>query len=247
MANEGQPKLAGKVALVTGASKGIGKAVAAAYAREGAKVFACARNANALKASMTEITVADQSVYGVAADLGDPHDVQRVVREAQERFGPIQILVNNASLLGPRVPIAEYPLPAWEEVLRVNLTAPFLMIQETLKIMIERREGSIINVSSGVGRVGKARWGAYAASKFGIEGLTQTTADEVREFNIRVNAVNPGPTRTEMRAAAYPDEDPATLPTPDQITGVFVFLASDESRNLTGESLEAADWLNRSG
>jgi NAD(P)-dependent dehydrogenase (short-subunit alcohol dehydrogenase family) len=108
--------------------------------------------------------------------------------------------------------------------------------------MIVQRHGSIINVSSGVGRVGRARWGAYAVSKFGLEGLTQVLADEVKEFGIRVNSVNPGPTRTEMRAEAYPEEDPLTLPTPEQITPIFVHLATAQSENLTGQMLEAQDW-----
>jgi NAD(P)-dependent dehydrogenase (short-subunit alcohol dehydrogenase family) len=143
------------------------------------------------------------------------------------------------------VPIAEYPVSAWEDVVRVNLTGSFLMIQEALKIMIPQRSGSIINVSSGVGRTGRARWGAYAASKFGLEGLTQVLADEVRVFGIRVNTVNPGPTRTEMRALAYPEEDPMTLPTPDQVVPVFVYLASDASAAVTRQALDAQEWLKR--
>jgi NAD(P)-dependent dehydrogenase (short-subunit alcohol dehydrogenase family) len=109
--------------------------------------------------------------------------------------------------------------------------------------MIAQREGSIVNVSSGVGRAGKARWGAYAASKFGVEGFTQVLADELKDLNIRANAVNPGGTRTEMRAQAYPEEDPLTLPTPEEITDVFVYLASPESAGVTGKSFDARDWL----
>jgi NAD(P)-dependent dehydrogenase (short-subunit alcohol dehydrogenase family) len=99
-----------------------------------------------------------------------------------------------------------------------------------------------MNVSSGVGRVGRARWGAYAVSKFALEGLTQVLADEVKQFGIRVNSVNPGPTRTEMRAEAYPEEDPLTLPTPEQITPIFVHLASARSEGVTGQMLDAQDW-----
>jgi NAD(P)-dependent dehydrogenase (short-subunit alcohol dehydrogenase family) len=248
MESEGAKKLEGKVALITGASKGIGKAVAAAYAKEGASVFVCARNDPQLKHAIGEIRAGARQgqIHGVAADVGKADDARRLVSEVQQRFGAIQILVNNASLLGPRAPIVEYPISAWEEVIRVNLTGPFLMIREALRVMIPRHEGSIINVSSGVGRVGRARWGAYCASKFGLEGLTQLTADEVREFGIRVNAVNPGPTRTQMRATAYPEEDPLTLPAPEEITGVFVYLASDESSTVTGKSLDAGDWSKRS-
>lgn len=117
------------------------------------------------------------------------------------------------------------------------------MTQEVLKGMTAQRGGSIINVSSGVGRAGRARWGAYAVSKFGVEGLTQVLAEEVKELGIRVNAVNPGPTRTQMRADAYPDEDPMTLPVPDTIVPAFIYLASDDSIGVTGQSLEARDWL----
>lgn len=237
-----EKKLAGKVALVTGASQGIGKAVALAYAKEGASVFVCARNEPGLNLAVQEIGNAGGRVSGAAGDVGAAGDAKRIVRQAHQEFGAIHVLVNNASLLGPRVPIAQYPLSAWEEVIRVNLTGPFLMIQEALQIMIPQRQGSVINVSSGVGRIGKARWGAYAVSKFGVEGLTQVVAEEAVEFGVRANAVNPEPTRTTMRAAAYPEEDPMTLPTPDEITGVFVYLASDESLAVTGKSFDAQHW-----
>ena len=185
----------------------------------------------------------DGEARGCTGDVGDPAQARAIVQAAVEQFGKLDVLVNNASFLGPRVPISEYPVSAWEDVVRVNLTGSFLMIQEALKIMIPQRRGSVINVSSGVGRVGKARWGAYAASKFGVEGLTQVLADEVREFGIRANSVNPGPTRTEMRALAYPEEDPLALPTPDHVAPLFVYLASDDSGAVTGQSFEARDWL----
>ena len=246
MATESHARLAGKVALVTGASRGIGKAVALAFAREGAKVVICARRQAELKRAAREIHATGGEVAWIAADIANPNDVKRSVREAQRRYGTIHILVNNASVLGPRAPITRYPLAAWEQVLKVNLTAQFLMTKEVLRRMIPQREGSIINVSSSVGRIGKARWGAYAASKFGVEGFTQVLAEEVKEFNIRVNAVNPGATRTEMRALAYPEEDPLTLPAPDEIAGVFVYLASAESSGITGKSFDARERLNKS-
>ncbi len=242
MAIKVHDRLDGKVALVTGASRGIGRAVAAAYAGVGAKVFICARTQSDVSRTVAEIREQGGAIDGCAGDLGSLQDVKRVVRSLLDRYERMDILVNNASLLGPRVPITEYPISAWEEVLRVNLTGIFYMTQEVLGSMIPRRRGSIINVSSGVGRVGKARWGAYAASKFGVEGLTQVLAEELKENGIRFNAVNPGSTRTEMRAAAYPDEDPLILPKPEQITEVFVYLASDESMGVTGQSFNAQDW-----
>ena len=239
-----QKKLINNVALITGATRGIGKAVAAAYVREGARVFVCARNQQEVAATVREFRYGSTGaqVDGCAGDVGKETDVCRIVDAVIERFQTIDTLVNNASLLGPRVVLVEYPFRQWEDVIRVNLHGVFLLSQQVVKRMITQRHGSIINVSSGVGRVGRARWGAYAVSKFGLEGLTQVLADEVKEFGIRVNSVNPGPTRTEMRAEAYPEEDPLTVPTPEQITPIFVHLASAQSENLTGQMLEAQDW-----
>ena len=238
-------KLASKVALVTGGSRGIGKAIALAYAREGARVFISARRKENLADTVEDIRGVGGEANWHVADLTKAREVKRLVREVIHSYGAIHILVNNASLLGPRETIARYPLSAWEEVVRVNLTGLFMVTKEVLEIMIPREEGTIINVSSGVGRVGKARWGAYAASKFGVEGFTQVLAEEVKARSIRVNAVNPGGTRTEMRAEAYPDEDPMTLPHPDEITGVFVYLATEESEGVTGKSFDARDWLKK--
>jgi NAD(P)-dependent dehydrogenase (short-subunit alcohol dehydrogenase family) len=244
MTSTHQKKLIKNVALITGATRGIGKAVAAAYLREGARVFICARNQQEVAATVRELRYdnTDAQVDGCAGDVGKENDVCQIVDAVIERFQTIDTLVNNASLLGPRVALVDYPFGQWEDVIRVNLHGVFLLSQQVVKRMIAQRLGSIINVSSGVGRVGRARWGAYAVSKFGLEGLTQVLADEVKEFGIRVNSVNPGPTRTEMRAEAYPEEDPLTLPTPEQITPIFVHLASAQSENVTGQMLEAQDW-----
>ncbi len=238
-------RLQGKVALVTGGSQGIGRAVAAAYAREGATVIVTARHLERLEAAAAEIRKGGGNVVPLRADVADRQQVQQLAGEIKRRFDGLHVLVNNASLLGPRVPIVEYPEEDWQGVIAVNLHGPFFVIKACLPLMIPTGGGSIINVSSGVGRIGKPRWGAYAASKFALEGLTQVLAAELLPFHIRVNAVNPGGTRTGMRAAAYPEEDPLTLPTPEQITPVFVYLASDESRDVTGQSLEARDFTGR--
>jgi NAD(P)-dependent dehydrogenase (short-subunit alcohol dehydrogenase family) len=244
MTSAHRKKMVNSVALITGATRGIGKAVAAAYVREGARVFICARDQQEVAATVRELRYdsTDAQVDGCAGDVSKQIDVCRIVDAVIERFQTIDTLVNNASLLGPRVAVVEYPFEQWDEVIRVNLHGVFLLSQQVVKRMIARRHGSIINVSSGVGRVGRGRWGAYAVSKFGLEGLTQVLADEVKEFGIRVNSVNPGPTRTGMRAEAYPEEDPLTLPTPQQITPIFVYLASAQSENVTGQMLEAQDW-----
>ena len=245
MASSGEKKLLGKVALITGGSRGIGRAIASAFAQSGARVFICGRNQAAVDGTVENIRGAGGEIDGGAGDIGDIADATRIVGGALERFGSIDVLVNNASVLGARVPIAEYPVDAWEEVIRVNVNGLFYVTHEVLPVMLARRSGSIINVTSGVGRTGKARWGAYAVSKAGLEGFTQVLADEVKEDGIRVNAVNPAGTRTQMRAAAYPGEDPLTLPTPAEIVPVFLYLASDVSAHITGKSLDAQDWLGR--
>ena len=245
MTSEDGQKLSGKVALITGGSRGIGKAIAAAYAREGARVFICARGEGDLARTVNEIRDAGGEIAGLAGDVGKAEDAQRIVEAAVDRYGRIDVLVNNASLLGSRVAIADYPISDWEEVIRVNLTGVFLLTRQALRVMIPQRQGSIINASSGVGRTGKARWGAYACSKAGLEGFTQVLADELKDCGIRVNSVNPAATRTGMRAQAYPEEDPLTLPAPEEIIPIFLYLASDESVGVTGKALEARDWLKR--
>ncbi|MBI2534170.1 MAG: SDR family NAD(P)-dependent oxidoreductase [Deltaproteobacteria bacterium] len=244
MTSEDGKKLTGKVALITGGSRGIGKAIASAYARHGARVFICARGENDLARTVNEIRGAGGQIAGLEGDVGKAEDAQRIVGAAVER-GTVHVLVNNASLLGSRVAIADYPITDWEEVMRVNLTGVFLLTQQVLQVMIPQRQGSIINVSSGVGRTGKARWGAYACSKAGLEGFTQVLADELKDCGIRVNSVNPAATRTGMRAQAYPDEDPLALPVPEEIMPIFIYLASDESVGVTGKALEAREWMKR--
>jgi NAD(P)-dependent dehydrogenase (short-subunit alcohol dehydrogenase family) len=137
----------------------------------------------------------------------------------------------------------EYPEDVWEEVIHINLNAQFFVTKALLPLLRKSDKASIINVSSSVGRKGKKEWGAYAASKFGVEALTQVLAHEMEDTNVRVNSVNPGGTRTDMRAGAYPDEDPNTLPTPLDISPVFVHLASDESSDINGQEFTARDWI----
>ena len=243
MASNDTKKLSGKVALITGGSRGIGRAIAGAYADQGAEVFICGRNPRDLTRTIEEIRLAGGVIDGTSGDIAEPADVQRIVRQAVARFGTIDVLVNNASLLGPRVTIATYEFAAWREVMGINLNGLFLVTREVLPIMLARRSGAIINLTSGVGRVGKARWGAYAVSKAALEGFTQVLADEVRAEGVRVNSVNPAATRTKMRAEAYPAEDPMTLPTPESIMPIFVYLASDESAEVSGQALNAREWL----
>jgi len=237
-------KLKGKKALVTGGSKGIGKGIAKVYLKEGASVIICGRDEEALQKTSQELTEYGEIEY-VKANIVNKDDVKRLAKRVEEKWNRLDVLVNNASILGVRAPIIGYPEDVWEEVIRVNLNAQFFVTKALLPLLLKSPNGSIINISSSVGRHGKALWGAYAASKFGLEGLTQVLADELQSSSVRVNSVNPGGTRTEMRAKAYPDEDPMTLPTPDDIASVFVYLASDESIGVMGKELNARDWIGR--
>jgi NAD(P)-dependent dehydrogenase (short-subunit alcohol dehydrogenase family) len=167
-------------------------------------------------------------------------DVQRMISETVGRFGRIDVLVNNAGLLGPRVGIEEYPEEEWRGVIDANLTGPFLVSRAAIPHLSEG--ASIINLVSGVSVEGRAEWGAYSVSKFGLEGLNQILAAELAERGVRVNAVDPGGMRTDMRAAAYPEEDPQTRITPEENTAVFVYLASDESEGVTGERFKAQEF-----
>ena len=231
-----------KKALITGGSKGIGKGIAAAFLREGASVIICGRNEINLKAACNELGKLGRIEY-IVADIANRDDIGVLAKSLGDKLGSLDVLVNNASILGERKPVSEYPEDVWEEVLDINLNAQFFVTKALLPLLKKSESGSIINVSSSVGRKGKKEWGAYAASKFGLEGLTQVLADELGESGPRVNSVNPGGTRTDMRAGAYPDEDPMTLPSPEDISPVFVYLASDESIGVTGKEFNARDWI----
>src|ERR671933_476604 len=223
--------------MITGASQGLGRALTLAYAEEGANLVVNSRSADSLDSVAEKAKGAGVEVLAIPGDVSRSTHVEMLVEAAVERFGRVDGLINNAGLLGPRVPIEEYPVDEWRKVLEANLTGPFLLAKAVIPRMPEG--GSIINVTSGVSIEGRSRWGAYSVSKFGVEGLTQILAAELEERGIRANSVDPGGMRTEMRAAAYPDEDPMSRITPEENTGVFLYLASDESKDVTGERFKA--------
>ena len=229
-----------KVTLITGASQGLGRALALAFAREGARVVVNARNEESVGPVAREVEDTGAEVLAVAADVSKGADAERLVDETANQFGSIDVLVNNAGLLGPRVVIEEYPEDEWRRVIDANLTGPFLVSRAAIPHL--SAGGSIINVVSGVSVEGRAEWGAYSVSKFGVEGLTQILAAELKQSGVRVNAVDPGGMRTDMRAAAYPEEDPQTRIPPEENTAVFLYLASDESKDVTGGRFKAQEF-----
>ena len=158
-------------------------------------------------------------------------------------YGCLHGILHNAGVLGPRNPVVHYPLDAWREVMQVNVDAAFILTKALLGLLDASGDASVVFTSSGVGRKGRAYWGAYAASKFATEGLAEVLADEVAAAGrVRVNSLNPGGTRTAMRASAYPGEDPATLPTPEARMGLYLYLIGPDSRGVNGHRFNAADW-----
>jgi len=234
-------RLKDKVAVITGASRGLGKALAVAFASEGALISICSKSNNIFYIA-DQIKSSCSRCHVGKVDVSDYNAIKEFIEEVYNRFGRIDILVNNAAILGIRTSIVDYPIEEWKRVIDVNLNGVFYVTREVLRYMIPQRSGSIIMVSSSVGRTGRAKWGAYSVSKFGVEGLMQILADELKEFGIRVNSVNPGPIATEMRRQAYPDEDPTKLKRPEDIVDVFIYLASDESKDITGMQFDAQNF-----
>jgi len=242
-------RLAGTTALVTGASQGLGRAIALAFAREGADLLLVARRSELLEAVRAEIEALGARAVAVPADVGVPADVERVAATAMATFGRVDVLVNNASELGPT------PMPylidtdpaALDRVLAVNVTGPFLLTRALLGPMLAAQRGSVVNVSSDAGVVGYAGWGAYGLSKAALDQLTRIWASELDGTGVRVNSVDPGDMATDMHSAALPDDDPADLARPEDRTEIFVHLASPESATVNGERLEAASFVPAAG
>ncbi|MEZ5428217.1 MAG: SDR family oxidoreductase [Pyrinomonadaceae bacterium] len=239
-------RLKDKQILITGASRGLGRELALDFARQGASaIVLTSRRAEDLEEIKEEIAgiAPETGVRIVAADLSRPEEIERLVATALSEFGGrLDVLVNNASVLGPTpMPfLLDYPLEDFREVLNVNLIAPFLLIKKALPAMIERG-GSIINVTSDAGRNGYPGWGAYGISKFGIEGMSETWAAELEDSEVRVNRVDPGDMNTRMHRDAEPDEDPAEWSDPADVTEVFIYLASDESKGVSGRRFQAQE------
>lgn len=234
-------KLEDRVAVVTGGGRGIGKAIALAYAREGASICITGRTLADLQITASAIQDSGGQAILVQADVSIAKDVSQFVALTVERFGTIDILVNNAAINLPDIPITQLPLQNWEKVLSVNLTGPFLCTREILPIMYRNRTGSVINISSIGGRHGAALRGAYRASKAGLLNLTETIAAEAHEFGVRVNAICPGSVATDMMQQITTNKPSFhnDWMLPEEISQVAVFLASDESSSITGTAIDA--------
>jgi NAD(P)-dependent dehydrogenase (short-subunit alcohol dehydrogenase family) len=235
--------LRGRAILITGASSGLGRALAVECARIGANVILCGRNAGKLNAVYDEIEALGAPQPAIAVlDLAvaTALDYDALARTIGAEFGKLDGLIHAAALLGDRSPLEQYDVPTWCKVLHVNLTAPFILTQVLLPELRKSADASVIFVSSGVVKQSRPFWGAYAVSKAGLESVRGMLFEELEgEPNIRINSVNPGKMRTAMRAAAYPAEDPNGVPTAQSVTSSFLYLLSERGRGIDGQFIDA--------
>jgi len=239
--------LDGKVCLVSGASRGLGRAIALEFGRQGASLVITSRLGSVKDLAETErqFKMMGAPVLSVAADISQRADVERLAGEALMRFGRVDVLVNNASALGPTpMPyLVDYPIEDFNIVIQTNLAAPFMLTRTLAGAMLERGSGSIINVTSDAGVVGYPTWGAYGVSKAALDQLTRTWAAELEGSGVRINSVDPGDMDTDMKRASEPDGDAAQWAKPETRTAVFVYLASDASIGVSGERILAAQFV----
>lgn len=235
--------LKGRIILVTGAGDGIGRAAALSFARHGATVILLGRTIAKLEKVYDEIEAAggpQPAIFPLnfeGAVLKDYHDMAETLNK---EFGRLDGILHNAGLLGRITPFEQYNPELWDQVMQVNINGPIWMTQALLPLLKSAEDASVVFTSSGVGRKGRAYWGAYAVSKFATEGFVEVLADELEHLgNVRVNSLNPGATRTQMRKQAYPGELAESLRTPEEIMPTYLWLMGPDSRGHNGEQFDA--------
>ncbi|TYL48211.1 YciK family oxidoreductase [Marinomonas sp. IMCC 4694] len=233
-----------KVILVTGAGDGIGKVAALTYAEHGATVILLGRTLKKLEAVYDAIETLGHpqaAIVPLNLDGAAEHDYLELANTIESEFGHLDGLLHNASVLGDRTAISTYNPATFEHVMRVNVTSQFLLNQALLPLLEKSDMASVIFTSSSVGRKAQANWGAYAVSKFATEAMMQLLSSElaIKTPNIRVNCINPGATKTKMRASAYPNEDPTALPNAVDIMPLYLYLMGEDSLAVNGQSIDA--------
>ncbi|MCU5775703.1 YciK family oxidoreductase [Erwiniaceae bacterium BAC15a-03b] len=240
-----QPKsdlLNHRIILVTGASDGIGREAALTYARYGAELVLLGRNAQKLQQVSDEVNALGKGSarwFTLDMEQATPESCQQLAEAVSEHYPRLDGVLHNAGVLGDIVPLEQLQPAVWQQVMQVNVDATFFLTQALLPLLLKSDSGSLVFTSSSVGRTGRAGWGAYAVSKFATEGMMQVLADEYDSRHLRVNCINPGGTRTKMRASAFPQEDAAKLKTPADIMPLYLYLMGDDSRRKTGVSYDA--------
>ena len=231
-----------KVILITGAGDGIGKEAALTYARHGATVILLGKTVAKLTAVYDEILAAggkEPAIIPLDLKGATAKHYRDMAATISAEFGKLDGVLHNAGILGVLSPFEHIDLPTWQDIMQVNVTAAMLMTQALLPVLKQAPHASVVFTSSGVGRKGRAFWGPYAVSKFATEGLMQVIADEYDNSTIRFNCINPGATRTKMRSRAYPGEDVSLLKTPADLMWLYLYMMSDDSLDVNGQSLDA--------
>jgi NAD(P)-dependent dehydrogenase (short-subunit alcohol dehydrogenase family) len=230
-----------RVILITGASSGIGRAVALAAAAHGARVILHGRNVPRLESVYDAIIGAGHarpSIVPLDFEKAGPAEFDALAAAIDKEFGRLDVLLHNAAILGERAPVEHHDVAKWLRTLHVNTSVPFILTQRCLPLLKRSSDASILFTSSGVVPRPRAYWGAYLVSKWGSEGLMRMLADELDNQPIRVNSINPGKVRTNMRLQAYPAEDRSTVPEPQSVVGTYLYLFGPDSRGVTGQSFD---------
>lgn len=235
--------LAGRIILVTGAGRGIGAAAAQCFAAHGATVLLLGKTEEHLNRVYDTIEAAGHPqpvVIPFNLETALPHQYDELAATIEREFGRLDGLLLNASIVGPRTPVEQLSGDNFMRVMQVNVNATFMLTSTLLPLLKLSEDASVVFTSSSVGRKGRAYWGAYAVSKFATEGLMQVLADELEDTaRVRANSVNPGATRTDMRAQAYPGENPQANPPPEAIMPVYLYLMGPDSQGVNGQALDA--------
>ena len=231
-----------KIILVTGAGDGIGRSAAISYASKGATVILLGKTKVKLEKVYDEIEkngYPTPSISLMNLLMAEANDYQNLVDNLLSEFNQLDGLLLNAAILGDRTPIEHYDVQKWVETIHINLTSQFILVKTLLPALKKSKDASVVFTTSGVGKIGKAFWGAYSVSKFGVEGLCQILSEEFdNDSSIRFNCINPGAVRTKMRKAAYPLENPENLLAPEEIMEKYLWLMMEESKNITGGSID---------
>lgn len=235
--------LQGRIILVTGAGRGIGASAAKAYAAHGATVLLLGSNEENLNLVYDEIEAAGHAqaaVIPLNLETAQPHQFDELAAMIESEFGRLDGLLHNAAIVGPRTPLEQLSGENFMRVMQINVNAMFMLTSALLPLLKLSEDASVVFTSSSVGRKGRAYWGAYAVSKFATEGLMQVLADEADgTYPVRSNSINPGATRTAMRAHAYPGENPVNNPEPDAIMPVYLYLMGPDSKGVNGQQFNA--------
>jgi len=245
-------KLSDKVALVTGSARGLGWEIVQAFAEGGARIAICDLAQSDVDQAVAKLGLPPARVLGIKADVTSERDVNDLFCRTLEKFTRLDVLVNNAGFAWPRggpvnLEVAETPLDVWLKILDTNLNGTFLCSREALKIMRPQGHGTIINISSPQGKKGKLLRGPYSAAKFGVEGLTQVLALENEAYNIRANCLDPGGIVATEAIKNIPGNRGVRMLSPEIVRACAVYLASDESSGITGQSFVATEWNKQHG